>query len=196
MAEAARTISPNATHVFANGYAMVAALGAAVPTDVASAWPAAWAGMGVISEDGLTESRDESSDDYWGRGSLLLRTVRSKHKRTFKVSALEDNPVVKGLIDPNFFKTVTTGVATTYIKNPTKVRDLRMFGFEDTDGISVYRVFVPNGEVVNVGDAQKTENGMLMRELTINVYPVTYNANSDVLYVEITNDPYVITTSS
>ncbi|NED27547.1 hypothetical protein G3I37_22055, partial [Streptomyces anulatus] len=41
-----------------------------------------WKAVGLLSEDGASEARDEDSTDFYAWGGKLIRTKRSKHKRT------------------------------------------------------------------------------------------------------------------
>jgi hypothetical protein len=161
----------------------VAPVGSTAPTNITGAWDAAWDALGLLSEDGMTESRDQDSTDLYAWGGILVRTIRSKHKRTFTVTALEDNPVVWQLVNPGSSANTTTGVTTRDVYVPTV--DPRAFGFELVDGDITKRIVVPKGEVVEVGDVTYSDSEMNMKELTINVYP----ASDGLLYREITDDP-------
>lgn len=169
--------------VWLNADVLVADVGTTAPTNIAGAWDTGWETLGLLSEDGLVQSRDEDVTDYHAWGGILIRTVRSKHKRTFKVTALEDNPVVFGLVNPGSEATIDTGVTTRTVKVPTS--DPRAFGFETVDGGITRRIVVPRGEVVEVGDVTSSDSEMEMKELTINVYP----DDDGVLFLEITDDP-------
>lgn len=160
----------------------VAPVGSTAPVDVTAAWAAAWVALGLLSEDGMTESREDDTTDHYAWGGILVRTTRSKHKRTLQVTALEDNKTVWALLNPGSSAATTTGLTTRTVKVPTP--DPKAFGFELKDGTVTKRLIVPRGEVIEVGDASYSDSEMAMRELTINVYPSALG----VLYTEITND--------
>lgn len=168
----------------------VADVGAAEPTGVADEWPAAWEALGLLSEDGMTESREETVTDHHAWGGILVRTTRSKHKRTFVVTALEDNPVVFRLVNPGSEVDTAAGVTTRTVKTPTA--DPRAFGFELHDGDITKRRVVPRGEVVSVGEITRSEAEMAAYELTINVYP----DGDGILFYDITDDPQAVEVAS
>lgn len=169
--------------IWVNGDVYVGAVGSTAPTNVATALAAAWQVLGLLSEDGLTESREEDSTDHFAWGGILVRTRRSKHKRTFKVAALEDNYTVFGLVNPGSSQPpVSGGVFTRSIYVPTA--DPRAFVFHNVDGSNIRRIYIPRGEVTEVGDIVSSDSEMTMRELTITVYP----DSAGLLYKEFSND--------
>jgi len=164
----------------------VAPVGTTAPVDVTTAWAAAWAALGLLSEDGMTESREDDTTDHNAWGGILVRTTRSKHKRTLMVTALEDNKTVWSLANPGSTATTATGLTTRTVKVPTP--DPKAFGFELKDGLVTKRLIVPRGEIIEVGDLTYSDSEMFMKELTINVYP----SAAGVLYTEITNDAQAV----
>lgn len=169
--------------IWVNADVYVAPVGTAAPTDTATALNAAFLPLGLLSEDGMVESREEDSTDHYAWGGILVRTTRSKHKRTFTVTALEDNPVVFDLVNPGSTAVTNTGVTTRTIKVPGP--DPRAFVIELVDGDIVKRRYIPRAEVVEVGDVTFSDSEMVMYELTINIYP----DGSGVLYKDFTDDP-------
>ena len=131
------------------------------------------------ADDADVRAGDVVLDDG-GRASF---TVRSKHKRSFTVTVLEDNPTVFALVNPGSTATDNGTTTTRTIKRPTT--DPRTFVFETQDGDVTRRIHVPRAEVTAVGDATSSEADMETRELTITVYP---DATTGVLFYEITDD--------
>lgn len=175
--------------IWVDGDVYTAIVGSSEPTNTTSPWAAAWDALGLLSEDGLTESREEDSTDHYAWGGILVRTRRSKHKRTFVVSALEDNPVVQDVINPGSTTLTQLGITTRTVKVPEP--NERMFGIELVDGEIIKRIVIPRGEVTQVGDTVYVDSQMQMRELTITVYP----DETGVLYKEITDDPQAVVAS-
>ena len=173
--------------IWVNADVFAAPVGTTAPTDIATAWAAAWKALGLLSEDGMTESREDDTEDHYAWGGILVRTTRSKHKRTLVVTALEDNPTVWALVNPgSAVPTTTTGVTTRIVKVPQP--NPQAFGFELKDGTITSRLVVPRGEIIEIGDRTISDAEMAMYELTINVYPDA----TGVLYREITNDPQAV----
>ena len=169
--------------VWVNADVYVAPVGTAGPTDVTTALGAAFLPLGLLSEDGMTETREEDVDDKYAWGGILVRTTRSRHKRSFAVTALEDNAVVRQLLNPSGSSTTTTGTTTRVVKVPGP--NVRAFVIQLVDGDIIKRIHIPRGEVVEVGDRTYSDSEMSMVELTINVLP----ASDGTLYNEITDDP-------
>lgn len=151
-------------------------------TDAMSTTPL-WKAVGLLSEDGASESRDEDSADYFAWGGKLVRTQRSKHKRTIQVTCLEDNLTVFGLVNPGgSTATTATGVNTRTIKIPKS--DRVAFVLELVDGAVTKRRHIPHGEVTEVGEVTLSESDLQAYALTITIYPDA----ADVLYVDYDND--------
>lgn len=161
---------------------LTAPLGTTAPTNLAGAWAAAWETLGLLSEDGMTETRDEQVTDHYAWGNRLVRTTRSKHKRSITVTALEDTPVVFALVNPGSEEETASGVTTRTVKPPTT--DIRMFGLELLDGDITKRRIIPRGEVTAIGPVIASDSAMSMYPLTITIYP----DDDDVLYIDITDD--------
>lgn len=165
----------------------VAPLATAAPTTVAGALNAAWDPLGLLSEDGLTETRNQDRTDHYAWGGILVRSTRARMSRTFQVTALEDNQTVYELVNPGSTVNTAGGETTRTILTPTP--DPRMFLFELVDGDITKRIVIPRGEVSEVGDTVYSEGGIAMFPLTITVYPTTFLSVDNTWYLEITDDP-------
>lgn len=169
--------------VWINADAFTAPIGTTAPTDTTSPWDNAWDSLGLLSEDGMTESRSDTTDDKYAWGGILVRTTRSKHKRQIKIAALEDNPVVWELLNPGSSAATVGGTTTRTVNVPNT--DIRAFGLELIDGDVIKRRVIPRCEVIEVSDIKASDSEMEAKEFTINVYP----DGDGVLYIDITDDP-------
>lgn len=172
--------------IWLNADVYVAPVGSTAPVDIVSAWAAPFLPLGLLSEDGMVESQDQSTTDYYAWGGILVRTVRSKFKRSFKVTALEDNKTVWQLVNPGSTAVTAATITTRQVKVPTS--DIRAFGLQLMDGANTKRRAIPRGEVVAVADVKLSDSDLTGFELTINIYP----DSSGVLYTEVTNEPAAI----
>lgn len=172
--------------VWINASVFTAPLGSTVPTDTTSPLDPAWLDVGLLSEDGMTESRSDATDDKYAHGGILIRTTRSKHKRTMKVIMLEDNPVVFSLVNPGSTKATASGITTRTVKVPN--RNPVAFLIDLVDGNVTTRRIIPRGEILDVADVKISDSEMTMHEVTINIYP----DSGGVLYVDVTDDPQAI----
>lgn len=173
--------------IWENADVYVAPLGTTAPADTTTALTTAFKALGLLSEsDNLVEHRDEDSTDHYAYGNILVRTKRSKHKRTFILTALEDNPTVWGLVNPGSTATSTTGMTTRVTKVP--VSNPQAFLIQVKDGGVTKRRMVKRGEVTAVDDVTFSDSDMQGYKLTITVYP----DSSGVLYTDITDDPQAV----
>lgn len=172
--------------VWVNADVYAGPLDATAPTDIDTALDTDFEALGLLGEDGMTESRDEDRTDHYAWGGILVRTTRSKHKRTIKVIALEDNPVVFDLVEPGSETDTVGGVTTRTIKTPQPNK--KSFVIERFDGDITNRLYIPQGEVLEVGDIESSDSELTQKELTITVYPDA----GGVLYYEITDDPQAV----
>ena len=168
---------------------LVAPVGTALPTSLTAEMSTVpdWEPVGLLSEDGASEARDEDSTDLYSWGGNLVRTVRSKHKRTIKATALEDNPVVFGLVNPGSTATTTTGVTTRTVKVPHADKRAFVLELHDSAGVTKRR-HIWTGEVTEVGETTLSDADMQAFELTITVYPDATGS----LYEDITDDPQAV----
>lgn len=158
---------------------------APAPTDLTTAWDALWIPAGLLNgDDGMTESRDESSEDHFAWGSILVRTTFGQHKRTVSVVMLEDNATVFELINPgDSTRTVADGVITSEVYVPQR-RKLRM-GLELKDGAKTKRRIIETVELGEVAEVQSAENTMQQYNATLSVYP----DGAGKLWTDLKTDP-------
>ena len=164
----------------------VADVGTVAPADVDDAWAVGWEPLGLLSDDGMTESRDDDETDHFAWGGKLVRTTRSKHKRAFTVTVLEQNPAVWQLVNPGSDAVSALGITTRTVKVPQS--NPKAFGLQWVDGDVIRRRIIPRGEAVPSGDIEISDSDMESFELSITIYP----AADGTLYVDITNDPQAV----
>lgn len=172
--------------VWLNADVYAGPVGTTAPTDTTTALNVAFEALGLLSEDGASMSSDQDSTDMWAWGGILVRTIRSKNKKTFKVTALEDNPVVFGLVNPGSSAVTATGTTTRTIKTPTA--NPQAFVIELTDGTVKKRIVIPKGEVSEVAEVTLSDTEMTAYELTISIYA----ASDGTQYLEITDDAQAV----
>jgi hypothetical protein len=173
------------TQLWTGADVFIAPENTAGPSDLTTAWAVAWKAAGLLDgEEGVTEAREQDSAEHYAWGGMLFRRTMSKHKRTFKFVALEDNDVIFSLINPGSTRTVTTGVRTSKIKAPVAGSKVAV-GFEFTDGSRKKRRFAKSAEVVEVGEIKESETEPTVYEITVVVYP----ESDGTLYTTIEKDP-------
>lgn len=154
------------------------------PTDVATAWAATWKLGGLLDgEEGFTEAREGDSSEHYAWGGILFKRTNSKHKRTFKFVALEDNDTIFQLVNPGSTRTTTAGVRTGTVKVPKGYRF--SIGFEVRDGDRVKRRFAKMAEVQEIGEIKESETDPSVYEITVVVFP----ESDGTLYRTVETDP-------
>lgn len=155
------------------------------PTDVATAWASTWKVVGLLDgAEGFTESRDGDMSEKYAWGGVLYRRTSSKHKRTFKFVALEDNDTVFALVNPGSTRSTTTNIRSAAIKVPT-VGARFSIGFETRDGNRIKRRFAKYAEVQEVGEVKESEEDPTVYEITVVLFP----ESDGTLYRTVEIDP-------
>lgn len=161
------------------------------PDDVLTAWGDAWAMVGLLDgEEGFTEGRDQDTSEYYAWGGILYKRTSSKHKRTFKFVALEDNAVTFGLVNPGSERTAEGGVRRGKIRVPTAKRFA--LGMETRDGDKIKRRIVGHAEVSEIGEIKESEADPTVYEITVLVFPEA----DGTLYETIETDPDALAPSA
>lgn len=164
----------------------IAPEGTAGPTDTTAAWAVDWKAVGLLDgENGIEESRDGDTSEHYAWGGILFRRTSSKHKRSFKFVALEDNDTVYSLVNPGSpARTVTTGVRTGKVMAP-KAGVRFAIGFETVDGDRIKRRFALSAEVTEVATIKESEKDPTVYEITVVLFP----ESDGTLYHTVETDP-------
>lgn len=151
---------------------VAASLAATNPTDASTAFSSGWTLVGLLDGgDGFTEGRNETVNDYFAWGGLIVATSRKDFKLTMSFTALEDNPTTRSLIWPG--STATQLVVPT----PAKVK----MAFETRKAGVVRRRITQNyAEVTLSADVKETDQDLTKYPLIATVYP----DGNKVLFIE------------
>jgi hypothetical protein len=145
----------DAVLVALTGAVLSAPAGTAGPVDPTTAWAAAWINLGWISEDGVTESYSDDSNEIkaW-QGGTTVRTVITGSTATYQFTAIETNKEVLARYHKG--STVTADVGNTFstIEIASAQADSRAWGFDVVDGVNHIRIILERAEV--------TERGILL----------------------------------
>ncbi|MDG4801720.1 hypothetical protein [Micromonospora sp. WMMD980] len=148
----------------------IADVGTVEPSDLITPWSVDWEPVGILDgEEGFTWERDEDSSEFYGWGGILIRKTRSKHKRTVKFTALEDNEVVFELANPGSTRSTTAGLVTAKIKVPQN-RDFAI-GFELRDGDKRIRRTVKRATADVDGEVKESETELTAYNFLVTLYP-------------------------
>ncbi|MDG4792700.1 hypothetical protein [Micromonospora sp. WMMD1082] len=161
----------------------VAPVGTAGPTDLTTPWGVDWEVAGLLDgEEGFTWERDMEEAEHFAWGGILVRKTRSKHKRTVKFVALEDNEVTFELANPGSSRTTADGVTTSIVRVPLSA-DFAI-GMELRDGNKVKRRIIKRATADVDGEVKESENELTATSFLVTLYP---EANGD-LYTELSGE--------
>ena len=127
-------------------------------------------GLGYVSEDGVTETRDRSSDTIkaW-QGGANVRTVVTDGTLTYNFTLLETKKETVEL----FYGTTVTEAASdgSFVIVPTNTGGRKSFVIDVVDGAELIRTYIPQGEVTEVGDRVYAGGDPIGYEVTVTAYP-------------------------
>lgn len=162
-----------------SGQAARAALGTTYPTAVAEAFAAldpAFKKLGIVSEDGVTETEDETKTNIIGWDGEVARVVRTEHVLTYAFTMIETTEATLGTVyrDENVVMTAATETHGKQIAVTIKARDgvRNVWRFALVDGDRKGEIWLPAGEVTERGDVQYVASNAI-------AYPVTITAFGD-----------------
>jgi hypothetical protein len=154
--------------VAVSGAVSIGAVGAAAPTGTGTALTGL-TDLGYISEDGVTETRDRSTNTIkaW-QGGALVRTVVTDGTLTYKFKLLETKKETVEL----YYGTTVTSSATegNFVIVPTSTGGRRAFVLDVVDGAELIRTYVPQGEITEVGDRVYSNGEAVGYEVTLTAY--------------------------
>ncbi len=155
------------------GALWVAPLGSTLPTGM-EAWPSDFVDLGYISDDGVTESVDEDTEEFtpW-QSATPIRTEITSSTKTFQCTLWESKAATLSLYYrvPESDMSVDEDGVVSFEEAGKPTRDLRMFGLDVIDGTYRRRIILPYGEVTERGDISYTSDEMIGYEVTISAYP-------------------------
>lgn len=156
--------------VGSNGRLYVGSIGSTAPTDVTTAWDAAWKDFGYLSDDGVSMPFSTENEDINAWQSLSpVRRILTGVELTFQFTALEFKRDVITLFFPDSTISTSGGVHTMGI-NAAPDSNERAFGLEWTDKGFTHRLVIPRGEVTDRGEVPISRSGAVGLQMTVTAY--------------------------
>lgn len=125
--------------------------------------------LGLVGEDGVTESRDRTTNSIkaWQNGATV-RTVVTDGELTYNFTLLE----TKIETVETYYGATVTDAATEgdFVIVPTATGGRKSFVIDVVDGAELERVYIPEGEVTAVGDKVYANGSPIGYEVTITAY--------------------------
>lgn len=149
-----------------------APIGSTLPTDATTALDAAFAALGYVSEDGVTNNNTPESEDIkaWG-GDTVLNIVTSKEDTfTFTLIEIMNLEVLKMVYgNSNVSGTLATGIT---VKANAKDLDYQELVIDMIlQGGVLKRVVLPNCKVSEVGEVVYKDDEAVGYETTVSCLP-------------------------
>lgn len=147
--------------------------GSTAPTNSTAALDAAFIELGYISEDGITESWDDSVDDIFSwQNATNVRSALTQSVNSFSMTLIESNGYV--LEQYHRGSTMTEPTAGNFQLDvlPT-VAQPQAWVFHIIDGAELIRIYLGLGEIVERGEVMYRNGEPIGYPITIRAYPDT-----------------------
>lgn len=159
----------------ATGGVLIANLGSALPTSVATTLDVAFRGAGFIGDEGVTEATERSTDKIRAWGGSTVKVVQSDFSVTYAFTFIEalNVDVLKAVYgDDNVTTTAATATTGTLaaVKINNKTLPHKSFVFEVRDGNAKVRIVVPDGQITEVGEVTYTDDGVVGYAVTVEAF--------------------------
>ena len=148
-----------------------APLGTAAPTDSGTALDAAFKDLGYVSEDGITESWDDSVDDIvaW-QNAVTVRSSTTESTGSLEFTLIETTAATLEAYYRG--STVVDNGGGEYQMDVKPLESQRGAWVLDViDGTKVTRNYIGNGEIVERGDVMYANGEPIGYECTMRCYP-------------------------
>lgn len=158
----------------ATGGILIGALTAAAPTTAVSTLTG-FTAAGYIGEDGVTETNERSTDRIRAWGGDTVKVVQTEHNVSYQFTFLEtlNADVLKAVYgDANVTTTAATASTGTLHKVLVNSSTLphRSYVFELKDGDAKIRIYVPDGQITEVGDITYSDSEVIGYQVTVEAF--------------------------
>lgn len=154
--------------VAVTGAVYSAAPTATAPTTATSALGVDYKDLGYVSDGGVTETRDRSTNQIraWQNSALVREPVTESSIR-YSFTLIE----TKAETIEQYYGTAVAADGSIKI-DPGKTGGRRRYVLDVIDGDEVIRVYIPDGEVTEVGDQVYVNGDPIGYEITVTGYAV------------------------
>lgn len=164
------TLDATNVRVAVTGAVSVAPEGATAPADADTTLDAAFKDLGYVSEDGVTETRDRTTDKVkaW-QNAATVRELVTEAECTYTFALIETK---KETVELYYGATVDPATGGVVIV-PSATGGRQAFVVDVIDGTDFIRSYIPSGEILDVGDQVYAAGVPIGYEVTITCYPDT-----------------------
>lgn len=155
------------------GAIFVAPLGTTLPTDATSELSSAYVCLGYASEDGLKNTKENSTNDIKAWGGDVVYSSLTEYKDPFTITLIESGnvEVLKTVFGAgNVSVDAITGNITLSVKGELPPELVWVFDLATrNDGLR--RIVIPDGGITEIGEVSYTDEDPIGYPLTITPYP-------------------------
>ena len=143
-----------------------APLGTELPENALDVLAADFVNYGFISEDGLTETNEKSSDKIKAWGGRIVKNLQTDSSASFSFSFIESSnaDVLRAICGED---NVTVSGSSITAKFDLEQLPARVWNFDVRDGDKRVRVSVPNGQITELGDVTYGDEDVIAYEVTV-----------------------------
>ena len=158
----------------ATGGILIGALTAAAPTTAVSTLTG-FSAAGYIGEDGITEANERSTDRIRAWGGDTVKVVQTEHNVTYQFTFLEtlNADVLKAVYgEANVTTTAATPTTGTLHEVAVNAATLphKSYVFEVKDGDAKIRIYVPDGQITEVGEITYSDAEVIGYQVTVECF--------------------------
>lgn len=141
----------------------------AAPTNATAALPGTAKDVGYISEDGVVETRDRTTNNIiaW-QNADVVRTVVTEAQIAVQFTMIETNPNSVEL----FYGQPLDGPTGSIEIVPADTGGRRTMVVDYVDGAKFVRLYLPSAEVGEVGELTLVSGDAVGMDVTLNGYPI------------------------
>lgn len=159
----------------ATGGILIGALTAAEPSTAVSALTG-FTAAGYIGEDGVTETNERSTDRIRAWGGDTVKVVQTEHNVTYQFTFLEtlNADVLKAVYGEDNVTTTAAGVSTGTLHEVAinaSTLPHQSYVFEIKDGLAKVRIYIPDGQITEVGDITYSDSEVIGYQVTVECFP-------------------------
>lgn len=149
--------------------------GTALPTDATTPLGVGFEELGYLTEDGVTQNIDESTNDVraWQNGDLVRR-IKTETNVSFEFSLLETSQAALNAYYGNF------NAGKVEINSDQGKRGVWVI--EVADGNYTHRIVIADGQVTNRGAIQYVNGEAISYPITVTAYPVSGGNAAEIYY--------------
>lgn len=177
----------------ATGGILAAPAGTTGPVDPTTALDAAFVALGLVGEDGVTQTTERNIERIRAWGGDVVRTVTTEHGVTFTFQFLETDSTVMaevyGADNVDLTAATTSSGSITAVTLKASTLPIKAYVFEMKDGDGRIRISLPAGQITEVGDVTYVHSDAVRYEVTIEALPDVDGVKA---YIYVLNDDALV----